>query len=310
MSTEITRHQAPNTALAIQDDQTEFNEQQVATLRQIGVATANRGDLAVFFHQAVRTGLDPFARQIYMIERQGKQTIQTGIDGFRLIARRTVERTGEPLGYEDTLWCGPEGQWTDVWLKREAPAAAKVTVIRGGQRFSAVALYHEYVATKRDGSPNQMWSTKGALMLAKCAEALALRKAFPQDLSGLYTSDEMQQADNQAPAPRPQAQQSQGGSRLAQAMGQRPQPQQQPVESQPEPWQAQWADLKDALATAGLAPTEDRGDLWLAKLTELTGAEWTHPNQISPEAAAEVFQMLATPTADEATGEIVDEPTA
>ena len=63
-------------------------------------------------------------------------------------------------------------------------------------------------------------------------------------------------------------------------------------------------------ATAGLAPAEDRGDLWLAKLTELTGAEWTHPNQISPEAAAEVFQMLATPTADESTGEIVDEPTA
>ena len=307
MSTEITRHQAPNTALAIQDNQTEFNEQQVATLRQLGVATANRGDLAVFFHQAVRTGLDPFARQIYMIERQGKQTIQTGIDGFRLIARRTVERTGESLGYEDTLWCGPEGQWTDVWLKREAPAASKVTVIRGGQRFSAVALYQEYVATKRDGSPNQMWSTKGALMLAKCAEALALRKAFPQDLSGLYTSDEMQQADN--PAPRAQAQPSQGGSRLAQAMGQRPQPQQQPVESQPEPWQAQWAELKDALAAAGLAPAEDRGDLWLAKLTELTGAEWTHPNQISPEAAAEVFQMLATPTADEATGEIVDEPT-
>ena len=304
MSTEITRH-STNTALTIADDQTEFNEQQVATLRQLGVVTANRGDLAVFFHQAVRTGLDPFARQIYMIERQGKQTIQTGIDGFRLVARRTVERTGETLGYEDTLWCGTDGQWMDVWLKREAPAAAKVTVIRGGQRFSAVALYQEYVGTKRDGSPTQMWATKGALMLAKCAEALALRKAFPQDLSGLYTSEEMAQADN--PAPRAQAQPSQGGSRLAQAMGQRPQP---AVPAAPEPWQAQWADLKDALATAGLTPTEDRGDLWLAKLTELTGASWTHPNQISPEAAAEVLQMLTTPTADEATGEIVDEPTA
>ena len=310
MSTEITRHQGPNTALSITDDQTEFNQQQVATLQQLGVATANRGDLAVFFHQAVRTGLDPFARQIYMIERQGKQTIQTGIDGFRLIARRTVERTGEALGYEDTLWCGEDGVWTDVWLKREAPAAAKVTVIRGGERFSAVALYQEYVATKRDGSPNQMWSTKGALMLAKCAEALALRKAFPQDLSGLYTSDEMQQADNSAPASRPAAQRApqQGTSRLAQAMGQRPQPQ----PAQPEPWQTQRVELKQALAEAGLAPEEDRVELCLAKLNELTGASWSQPNQISPEAAAEVVAMLATPApeADIATGEIVDEPTA
>lgn len=196
----------PNTALAIADDQTEFNHDQVAVLQQLGLRGADRADLAVFFHQARRTGLDPFARQIYMIERQGKQTIQTGIDGFRLIARRTVEHTGESLGYEDTLWCGPEGVWTDAWLKAEPPAAAKVVVIRGGQRFSAVALFREYVATKRDGSPTSMWATKGALMLAKCAEALALRKAFPQDLSGLYTSDEMAQAENEATVDAPQQQ--------------------------------------------------------------------------------------------------------
>jgi hypothetical protein len=90
-----------------------------------------------------------------------------------------------------------------VWLKKEHPAAAKVTVLRGEGRFPAVALWDEYVALKRDGSVTQMWANKGALMLAKCAEALALRKAFPQDLSGIYTSDEMAQADNrQPPTPR------------------------------------------------------------------------------------------------------------
>ena len=306
MSTEITRH-STNTALTIAEDQTGFTDQQIAALRQIGLGANTQADVEVFFHQAKRSGLDPFRREIYMITRKTKNgpkaTIQTGIDGFYKIADRVTRATGGTWGIPETLWCGPDGQWRDVWLERTPPAAAKVTVERNGSRFTTVATSAEYNA----GSP--MWQKMPARMIAKCAEALAIRRAFPDDLSGLYTSEEMAQADSPAPAPRPQAQQSQGGSRLAQAMGQRPQPQ-QPVESQPEPWQAQWADLKEALASAGLAPEEDRGDLWLAKLTDLTGASWTHPNQISPEAAAEVFQMLTTPPADEATGEIVDEPAA
>lgn len=198
-------------ALAIASDQDGFTAKQVAALRQIGAEEANDGDLQVFFHQCQRTGLDPFARQIYLIGRksrgQMKYTIQTGIDGFRLIA----SRTGQLDGYEDTLWCGEDGKWTDVWLKRTPPAAAKVTIIRNGARYPAVALFTEYAGTNYNGELTQMWASKGALMLAKCAEALALRKAFPQDLSGLYTSDEMQQANNgqeAAPAPRQQAQSS------------------------------------------------------------------------------------------------------
>lgn len=221
MSTEVAVR--ANTALSITDDQTEFSPGQVATLRQIGVENAGREDLAVFFHVARRTGLDPFARQIYMVGRWSKQgtkfTIQTGIDGYRLIARRAVDRTRETLGYEDTLWCGEDGKWIDVWLARQQPAAAKVTVLRNGERYSAVALFSEYAQTTKDGGLTQMWRDKGALMIAKCAEALALRKAFPQDLSGLYTAEEMAQADNEPTprwhdSPRPQPQQS-GGSAAA-----------------------------------------------------------------------------------------------
>ena len=174
-----------STAIAIRDDQVTFDDLQTRALAHIGVETANKADLAVFFHTCKRTGLDPFARQIYMIRRGGKQTMQTGIDGLRLIAQRTAERTKETFGYEDTQWCGDDGQWRDVWLSTDAPAAARVAVIRNGQRFSAVAVYREYV----QNTPT--WREKTALMLAKCAEAAALRKAFPQDLSGIYSADEL-----------------------------------------------------------------------------------------------------------------------
>lgn len=202
---EVARSEAPTTALAISTEQTTWTDRQLATLRQIGVENASDGDLEVFFHQVKRTGLDPFARQIYMISRtqwnsrtrqeEVKQTIQTGIDGFRLIARRAADAAGDVLSFEDTLWCGPDGKWVDVWVDAQPPVAAKVTVLRGhGQRYPAVATLAEYAGWTGRGNERRltrMWQEKAALMLAKCAEALALRKAFPQDLSGLYTSDEM-----------------------------------------------------------------------------------------------------------------------
>lgn len=209
----------PSSDLAITDGQTFWTDKQKAALKQLGIGNAHDADLAVFFHHCTRTGLDPFARQIYMIERWSKggpkQTIQTGIDGFRLIARRATDQRQGTFGYEPTEWCGDDGVWRDVWLSKSAPAAAKVTVIRDGSRFPAVALYTEYVGTDKQGNPTAMWRDKGSLMLAKCAEALALRKAFPQDLSGLYTSDEMDQVATQAqPVTEPQS----GRERLASAV--------------------------------------------------------------------------------------------
>lgn len=198
----------PAHGLAITTDQDWWTPRQEAALVQLGIAEAPKADQAVFLHQCQRTGLDPFARQIYMIGRWSKQgtkyTIQTSIDGFRLIGRRAANAGRETLELTDTEWCGPDGVWRDVWLSQDPPAAARVAIIRNGGRFPAVALFHEYAGTTKNGDLTQMWREKGALMIAKCAEALAWRKAFPQDLSGLYTSDEMQQADRDN-APRQQA---------------------------------------------------------------------------------------------------------
>lgn len=182
--------------LTLASDQDWWSDKQLAALRQLGVDRASNGDLAVFMHVAQRTGLDPFARQIYLIERQGKQTIQTGIDGFRLVARRAVDRAGESLSIGASEWCGEDGAWRDVWLSSDPPAAARVVVRRAGQEFPGTALYREYVQTKRDGALTAMWAARPAGQLAKCAEALALRKAFPLDLAGIYSDDEMGQADS------------------------------------------------------------------------------------------------------------------
>lgn len=183
-------------ALALTADQDFWTDKQRAALAQLGVAKAAPGDLAVFMHVAQRTGLDPFSRQIYMIERGGKQTIQTGIDGFRLIAQRRPQYAGQT----EPEWCGQDGQWRDFWFGDQPPVAARVRVLRHDWDVPAtgVAMLTEFSAG------NSMWKAKPAHMLAKCAEALALRKAFPNDLAGLLTPEEAGR-DDVGPRTRPLA---------------------------------------------------------------------------------------------------------
>lgn len=167
-----------------------FDKEQVELIKRTICNKATDDELKLFINQCKRTRLDPFSKQIWFIKNEKKNTVQimASIDGLRLIA----ERTGNYAGQEGPFWCGGDGIWKDIWLAKEYPRAAKVGVLRHDwkQPKFSVAKWEEY-AQIWDNKPSFMWGKMPAFMLAKTAEALALRSAFPNELSGLYSPEEI-----------------------------------------------------------------------------------------------------------------------
>lgn len=172
--------QDPPIVRAVGVPELKFTQEQVELIKRTIARDATNDELALFLYQAKKTGLDPLARQIHFVKRGGKVAIQTAIDGYRLVA----DRTGKYAGNDDP-----------VFDDEEKPRKASVTVYKivDGVRcaFTATARWDQYFPGEKQGF---MWNKMPHLMLGKCAEALALRKAFPAELSGIYTNEEMEQA--------------------------------------------------------------------------------------------------------------------
>lgn len=192
----------------------EWPDTRIKLLRDTIAKEASPEEFELAMQVVKRTGLDPFARQIYFISRLNNvqddkgnwvkkkvMTWQFSIDGFRLIS----QRTGKYTGMVGPFWCGKDGKWSDVWLGDGHPHAAKVGILCRDftEPLWGVAKFSSYVVTDNNGSPNKMWKKMPEVMLAKCAESLARRAAFPQELSGLYTEDEMAQAKHGEPMEMP-----------------------------------------------------------------------------------------------------------
>lgn len=191
-----------------------YTDEQVDLIRRMICKGADDDELDLFVGQCQRTGLDPFSKQIHAVkrwdskERREVMTIQISIDGARLIA----QRTGQYAGQNGPWWCGGDGEWREdnkgrplPWMEDAPPFAARVEVMRQGfdAPLEAIAHWDEYkqmFKNKKSGNweLGTFWKNKPSLMIAKCAEMLALRKAFPLELSGLYVEEEMQQAHGTA----------------------------------------------------------------------------------------------------------------
>lgn len=172
-----------------------FTPEQQKMIREMYAPGSSESEFRALIAIAEARNLNPLLKQVYFVKRWDSQSktekwaVQGSIDGLRAIAQRTNLYDGQD---EPEFEYDPKG----------GIRLAKVRVYRKDWHRPAVGVAHwsEYAQTKKDGGLTSFWANKPHVMLAKCAEALALRKAFPEDTGGLYVPEELPEEERAAAA--------------------------------------------------------------------------------------------------------------
>lgn len=175
-----------------------ITSEQVEIIKNTVCKEATPAEMQLYFYDCKRRGCHPLDRLIHFTKRGGRYVPITSIDFLYQRAHATDQFAGQ----DETVFKGTPGKpgfEATVRVYRQRPGSE-----RGG--WSATARWDEYYPGDQQG---HMWKKMPTRMLEKCAEALALRKAFPAELQGLYVKEEMDQSEaTSAPpqaAPKPTA---------------------------------------------------------------------------------------------------------
>lgn len=281
--------------VASQPDALRMGPAELQLVRELMCPKATDAELALFGKLCLQTGLNPFNGQIWLVprwdSRVGREVARpmVGIDGLRL----TAQRSGKYRGQIGPWWCGEDGAWRDVWLGSQPPAAARIGVLHADfdEPLFAVARFEAYaVRNPKSNELQGLWPKMPAEQLAKCCEALALRRAFPGETQGLHTAEEMEAAMAIAgpvvDPGTPQGLPDRGGTvRAGQNVGG---PQVEPVATPEGGWEPEEAKLKLASAAArhqGQRPSRPASDKQVAFVDKLLAACWPDDPEASDRGA-------------------------
>lgn len=194
-----------------------FSGAQLDLIKRTVASDTNAAEFDLFIAVAQRSGLDPFRKQVSALvfnktkPDKRRMAIVTTIDGLRTIAARSLRYRPDEEEPDFTTDSALTSPTNPLGLER-ARVRIHIRDDNGGEwrPVTGVAYWDEFAPIsdewgegedgrrrptgKKTLDTSGNWGRMPRLMLAKCAEAQALRKAFPEDLSGLYEASEFDQA--------------------------------------------------------------------------------------------------------------------